>query len=30
LQIANKIDEPIWELYPIVEKLIDSGVLKVT
>jgi len=28
LEIANRIDEPIWELVPIVEKLVTHGLLE--
>jgi aminopeptidase-like protein len=29
LEIAELLDEPFWELWPIVEKLIDNGLLSI-
>lgn len=27
IDIANKIDVPVWELYPIVDKLLNNGII---
>jgi aminopeptidase-like protein len=29
IEIANLLDEPFWALWPIVEKLVDNGLLSV-
>ena len=29
LEIADLLDEPFWKLWPIVEKLVDNGLLSV-